>query len=120
MEKRNPLLAVIILALPVMTGLSMPSCPGQEEMQSKVDSTQQELAALKARNQVLSQDLAALKEDYVKTKTLLSEVGNSVLAQKTAIEQIDANVKTLVVSLQEMRTRAPARPAARKPLPKKR
>jgi hypothetical protein len=115
MNKRIPALAAL-LTLPLFMGIAMPSCPGQEDLQQKLATSQQEMTQLKARTQQLAQELQLVKEDYIRTKKLVEEIGTTVLAQKTVLEQLDAQTKALNAALEKK----PAARSAPAPATKKR
>lgn len=112
MNPRIPVVAAL-LTLPLFLGIAMPACPGQEDLQQKLSTSQQEVAQLKARTQQLTQELQLVKEDYIRTKKLVEEIGTTVLAQKTVLEQLDAQTKALTAAL-EKKPAARAAPAAKK------
>ncbi len=107
MDKKVGLFAALSIFLPLMLGLSMPSCPGQDELQSKLEASQQETTQLKARLQMMTQEVTLLKEDYIKTKKLVEEIGTTVLTQKSVIEQLDANVKLIAGELDTLKKKGP-------------
>ncbi len=92
-------------------GIAMPSCPGQEDLQQKLTNSQQEVTQIKARTQQLAQELQLVKEDYIRTKKLVEEIGTTVLAQKTVLEQLDAQTKALNAAV-EAAKKPPARAAS--------
>ena len=106
MEKRTWLAATSALTLPFLFGIAMPSCPGQEDIQQKLASSQQDLAQTKARLQQVAQELQLVKEDYIRTKKLVEEIGTTVLAQKTVLEQLDAQTKALNSALEKKGAKA--------------
>lgn len=92
-------------------GMAMPSCPGQQAMQQQIDALNAKNGELEKRVQTMNTQLTTVNKDMGDVKTLLSQVSNTVLAQKQAIEQLDAAVKAAASK--------PAPKAAAKPAPKK-
>mgnify|MGYP001575384422 CR=1 FL=1 len=74
-------------------GLSMPSCPGQQALQHQVDGLVSREADLNRRIQMMETNLRAMNDEMIQVKTLLSQVSNTVLAQKTAIENLETSSK---------------------------
>lgn len=74
-------------------GLSMPSCPGQQALQDQIDNlkTSQDLMNKKVQN--IDASIKTMTKDSSDMKVLVSQMGNTVLAQKKAIEDLDAAFK---------------------------
>ncbi len=104
--------ALVATTFPLLLGISMPSCPGQEDLQQKLAASQQEVTQLKARVQQLAQELQLVKDDYIRTKKLVEEIGTTVLAQKTVLEQLDAQTKALNAAMDSSNKRGAAPRAA--------
>lgn len=76
-------------------GIAMPSCPGQQALQQQVDQLTTQNQDLKAKVTGLDNQVRSLTNDMIQVKTLLTQVSNTVLSQKTAIEQMDSAIKAL-------------------------
>ena len=87
-------------------GLSMPSCPGQQAMQQQIDALEKRVNSETQRVQSLDTQVKQLNGEMAKANQLLSTMGNTVLAQKTEIENLQKSV-------QEMASRSAAKPAAK-------
>ena len=74
-------------------GISMPSCPGQQAVQHQVDGLVSREADSIRRLQSLENQFRAMAGEMVQIKTLLSQVSNTVLAQKSAIENLEESLK---------------------------
>ena len=76
-------------------GLSMPSCPGQQAMQEQLETLKTGQADSNKKIQALDAQLKKMNGDVDQMKALVSQVSNAVLAQKMAIENMDAALKAL-------------------------
>ena len=103
-----------LMFFPLLMGVAMPSCPGKEDLQQKIAASQQELGQVKGRLQQVAQELQLVKEDYIRTKKLVEEIGSTVLAQKTVLEQLDAQTKALNSALESKKTSAKAPPSKKR------
>jgi septal ring factor EnvC (AmiA/AmiB activator) len=90
--KKNISLIVLVAAL-ISMGLSMPGCPGQQALQKQVDELTAKSLESSKRIQNLETQVRSLTGDMNQVKTLLTQVSNTVLAQKTAIEQLEGALK---------------------------
>ena len=89
-------------------GMSMPSCPGQQAMQTQIDTLTQQNQELNKRTLSLDSQVKSLNSDMTQVKTLLKPMADAIQAQKAGMDQLDANLK-------EMQTKLAA---AAKPAPK--
>ena len=101
---------VVILTAFVGLGMSMPSCPGQQAMQQQIDSIQASNTDLSKRLQTIDSQTKTLNGDMSQVKQLLKPMSDAIQAQKTAIDQLDANFKELQTKLAAA---AAAKPAAK-------
>lgn len=101
--------AVVAASAVLTLGISMPSCPGQQAMQQQIDQVTAKQAEQQKQIQALDSHLRAMRDDVAAAKTLVAEVGNTVLAHKTALEQLDASVKDLAT-----KAASPAKAAPKK------
>lgn len=80
-------------------GIAMPSCPGQQAMQQQIDALQAKNAEMAKHIQNLDNQVKADSNDMGQVKTLLSQVSNTVLAQKQAQDALEAQVKELTTKV---------------------
>src|SRR4051812_1310836 len=83
----------------MLMGISMPSCPGQQAMQQQIDALQAKQTDLMRQLSQMDNRSKSMAEEFNQAKTLLAQVSNTVLAQRQAIEQMDASIKTLTARL---------------------
>lgn len=76
-------------------GLSMPSCPGQQEMQQSVEALKASETEMKVKLTSAENSIKGLKDDVTQMKTLVAQVSNTVLEQKAAIEKLEGDIKAL-------------------------
>jgi septal ring factor EnvC (AmiA/AmiB activator) len=76
-------------------GLSVPSCPGQQEMQQNVEALKASETELKVKMTAADASIKGLKEDVAQMKTLLAQVSNTVIEQKGAIEKLNESLTAL-------------------------
>ncbi|MGK5083350.1 hypothetical protein WDW37_08580 [Bdellovibrionota bacterium FG-1] len=76
-------------------GMAMPSCPGQQEMKDQMTALQTANDGLNKRVQTLTGQVTQLNTEMSQVKQLLQPMANAIQAQKTAMDQLDANMKTL-------------------------
>lgn len=74
-------------------GIAMPSCPGQQAMQQQIDADSAKSAENAKNIQTLTGQVKTISDDLAQVKTQLSQVSNTVLAQKASIEQMEATLK---------------------------
>ncbi|MBC7691656.1 MAG: hypothetical protein H7222_07785 [Methylotenera sp.] len=98
-------------------GMAMPSCPGQQAMQQQVDTLQTKNAEQTKAIQQLTTNVNTMKEEMTQVKTLVGQMGNTVLAQKAALEQLEQAVKDLAAkaAARPAPAKAAAKPAKGKP-----
>ena len=76
----------------LLMGLSMPSCPGQQEMQKQVsDLTAKQVDAQKALS-THSEKVKSLESEVGNLKTTLQEVAEVLKSHKTTIEGLQAKI----------------------------
>jgi septal ring factor EnvC (AmiA/AmiB activator) len=76
-------------------GIAMPSCPGQQAMQQQLDTLQTSNAELTKKVQSMQAQLTSINSDMGQVKQLLPQMTNVIQAQKGALEQLDATVKSM-------------------------
>jgi septal ring factor EnvC (AmiA/AmiB activator) len=115
--KSLPKFYVVLFAAFVGMGMSMPGCPGQEAMQQQIDTLTTQNTELTKRLQAMDTQLKAVDKDMIDVKTLLKPMADAVQAQKTALDQLDANLKEVQSKLASKGGAKPAgKPVARKRL----
>jgi septal ring factor EnvC (AmiA/AmiB activator) len=98
-------------------GLSMPSCPGTQAMQQQLELLDKQQASLKQQIQTLEQQNKKFETEMGQVTQLLSQVSSTVLAQKSAIEQMEKSLQELAAKAAAPKPAAPK--DAAKPKPKK-
>ena len=86
---------IVLTAAVFGMGLSMPSCPGQQAMQEQVEALKTSQADSNKKIQALDAQIKKMTGDVDQMKALVSQVSNAVLAQKMAIENMDAALKAV-------------------------
>ncbi len=84
---------VISLAAVGSMGIAMPQCPGQQEMQQKMDMIQVSNAELGRKVQKLESQVSTIDADMAQVKQLLPQMTNVIQAQKGALDQVAAQIK---------------------------
>jgi septal ring factor EnvC (AmiA/AmiB activator) len=92
---KNLIRTVLIGAAVGCMGIAMPSCPGQQETNQKIEALQIANGDLSRKIQKLESQVSSLEADMGQVKTLLPQVTNVLQAQKTTIDQLLADVKDL-------------------------
>ena len=103
------LLATTVLA----TGMSMPSCPGQQAMQQQVDTLTTQNADLTKKLQAMDGQVKALNADMLQVKQLLKPMSDAIQAQRNAMDQLAASMKDMHAKLSAPKGKAAA-PAKKK------
>lgn len=110
--RMKPLHTLILLVAPMGLGLSMPSCPGQEAVQQELSQVQTRSQENEKKLQALTAQVASMDKDLTEARTLLAQVSQTVLAQKSTLEQMDASMKELAERVD--RATSKAAPAKKK------
>ncbi len=76
-------------------GVSMPSCPGNQAMQSQVDALQTSQADLNRKILALDSKMRIVDTDMPQIKQILAQMTSTIQAQKAALDQLDAAVKAV-------------------------
>jgi len=76
-------------------GMAMPSCPGQQEMQQKIDSLQTTNTDLSKKIQALTTQVNALNSDMSQVKTLLPQMTNIITGLQTSNTKLTADLDAL-------------------------
>jgi septal ring factor EnvC (AmiA/AmiB activator) len=105
---------VILLAAFLGMGMSMPSCPGQQAMQQQIDTLTQQNAELMKHVQGMDGQVKMLNKDMGDVKSLLKPIADTVQAQKTSIDQLDANLKEIQSKMTASKSKTKGKPAAKK------
>ncbi len=104
----NKKFSIIMVAAFLGMGMSMPSCPGGQEMKDQIASLQTANADLTKRLQAQDARIKALTDDMDKVKALLQPMTDAIQAQKTGMDQLNENMKEIQAKLS-----APAKSAAK-------
>src|ERR1700761_9582964 len=89
-------LTVVAFAIAVLgMGISMPSCPGQQAMQDKIDALEKSNGEL--RKMIMTDDgaMKATVADTATVKTELIQMNQELQAQATRIGALEASVTDL-------------------------
>jgi hypothetical protein len=73
-------------------GMSMPACPGQQEMKDQLAALQQTNDALVKRVGALEAKVGPIDNDMVNVKKLLQPMGDAIQAQKAAMDTMNASL----------------------------
>jgi septal ring factor EnvC (AmiA/AmiB activator) len=76
-------------------GISMPSCPGQQALQQQIDALQARATETDQKIQGLTTQVNTLSKEMNDAKSLLEQVGQTVIAQKDAISALEGAHKAL-------------------------
>ena len=95
MNKKYAVSTVIALSAFLGMGMSMPSCPGQQEMKDQVTALQAQNGDLAKKIQAQEAKVKQLTEDMNTIKTALPQVVSTIQAQKTGLDQLDSAIKEL-------------------------
>jgi archaellum component FlaC len=76
----------------------MPGCPGDQALQKQVDDLTLRSTEQTKRIQTLESQLRSINNDMTQVKTLLTQVSNTVLAQKQAIEKLETATQARAAS----------------------
>jgi len=88
--------AVLLPAIAFVTmGISMPSCPGQQAIQQQIDALQARATESDQKVQALTNQVSTLNKEMTDVKSLLEQVGQTVIAQKDAISALEAANKAM-------------------------
>ncbi len=86
-------------------GVDMPSCPGQQAMQQQVEALQGKQAELMKQAQAQDAHIKVLNAEIGQSKALLAQVSQTVLAQKEALDRLEATVRSLTETLNQMNSK---------------
>jgi septal ring factor EnvC (AmiA/AmiB activator) len=109
----NKIVKYVVYAAAVSgLGLSMPSCPGQQAMQTQLDSLQTAQADMTKKVTALETQVKTLNQNAAQVTQAVQEIAGAVQAQKASMDQLNTAVK-------ELQARASAPAPAKKAPPKK-
>lgn len=94
-------------------GISMPSCPGQQAMQDKVDALEKSNADLRKAVMTSADTSRAMAADLSTVKTEIGQMSQELQAEATRLGTLDASVN-------DIKARLAAPPAKTKAAPKRR
>ncbi len=101
---------VPFLALTAL-GMAMPSCPGQQEMQQKIDKLETDHATLNKQVLNLNERLATVEKDMGIVKQALQPVVNAFTNQRKDLDGLTARVEALQTQVTALSSKT--RPAAK-------
>lgn len=87
-------LAVLVLGALSMA-ITLPSCPGQEEMKQSIDQQQAAITALTKRVVELENQVKTLSADMAQAKTFLPQMAETIQANKAQLDLLETTVKEL-------------------------
>ncbi len=108
---RKLIVALSLSALLAM-GATGPSCPGQQALQQQVDQLQTKNQEQARAIQSLEGEVKTLQTDLAQLHLLTTQIGNTVLAQKQALEKFDQAIR--VSRAAPIRAATPSRAATGK------
>lgn len=98
---------VLLLSLaPLAMAFTMPSCPGNEAMQQQLDAITAKNTELQRGLQTLQGQAKTLNDDSNQMKQVVNTLSETVLAQKTAIEKLEASVNDTNAQLSRLGARS--------------
>lgn len=83
---------IILAAFPLLMGFTMPQCPGQAELQGKLDQHQTVLDSLQKRVTEAETQIKTLGSDMAQAKNIFTQIATALQEQAT---KTDAMSKTL-------------------------
>lgn len=94
-------------------GMSVPSCPGQQEMKDQMSALQTENGNLKKQVAAMDGQVKTLSTEMGQVKQLLKPMADAIQAQKAAMDQLDANLREIQAKMAKPAPKAAAKPAAK-------
>src|SRR5690348_6893921 len=92
---KNLVRVFLIAVVLVCMGFAMPTCPGQQEMQLKIDNLQATQVEFTKKIQKLEAQAASVDADMAQVKQLLPQITNVIQSQKVTLDQLGATVQAL-------------------------
>ncbi len=98
--KKSQLARIGISAL-VLLGMSitLPACPGQEELKQQVDQSNQQVSALSKRVAEIEGKLKAINEFMVQAETIFKSLGPLMQENKAKLDEMDKTLKDIQARL---------------------
>lgn len=84
---------VMIVLSTLFLGMSVPNCNGTQVLQQQLDQLQAKQAQEGAKMQTMESNLTKANMELEQVKSILQQMSNTVLAQKQAIDQLEAALK---------------------------
>ncbi len=92
---KNPTRSLVLAVAFLGMGFTMPSCPGQKEMQQEIDLLRTAHTDLSKKLQTVTDQMTALNADMAQVKQLLPQITNVIEAQKGTFDRLEASIKEL-------------------------
>jgi uncharacterized coiled-coil protein SlyX len=83
-------------------GLAMPSCPGQQAMQQQIDTLSTDNTSLRKTVMSLDGQMKSMNTYMDQNKQVVEQMSSTILAQKTAMDQMNAGLKDLQTKMMEL------------------
>lgn len=119
--KQSIKFTVLTLTTLSLMSFTLPSCPGQKEMQEQLDALQLKATQMSKSFMDSQSSVKTMREEMEQMKTLVSQVSTTVLEQKSKIEELQAKlaeVETLAKNPPKLL--APPKAATKAPIKKRR
>lgn len=96
-------------------GATAPSCPGNQAVQQQLEQVQNQNQGLIREVQTLEAQVKEMRTEMTQLRTLATQIGNTVLAQKQALEQVGSVRATQAAPVREKADPVPPQVTASKP-----
>ncbi len=112
MKKQSKLLTLSLSFLTIgLMGIAMPSCPGQQAMQTQIDALTQKATETDRKLQSLNGQIQGLSKELAEQKGINGNLSEAVLAQKESLKKFEEDLKTVTTA---MSAKSSGKPAAKK------
>lgn len=91
MKSNSRLLAFLVAAFFTMA-FTIPGCPDMDSLNQRLDALEKQASANKKQTQEVADQMRILNDEHNTMKTLVSQVSQTVLEQKDALEKINASM----------------------------
>lgn len=91
MKSNTRILAFLVAAFFTMA-FTIPGCPDMDSLNQRLDALEKQTTANKKQTQEIADQLRILNDEHNTMKTLVSQVSQTVLEQKDALEKLSATV----------------------------
>ncbi|MBS1960783.1 MAG: carbohydrate porin [Bdellovibrionales bacterium] len=89
MKSNSRILAFLVAAFFTMA-FTIPGCPDMDSLNQRLDALEKQANANKKQTQEIADQLRILNDEHNTMKTLVSQVSQTVLEQKDALEKVNA------------------------------